>query len=435
MPTAVITRPFPATFLERRSRPFCGLVETVETLTRDWGSAWEHGSGGFPEHLRAYTRSEQLRREEAAEALVRRYSTRKPPSREGTSRVIELVAQMDDGIDADADMCRALLEEMAGAGERFAADVRSFDPTLSTESLAQALRNLWVMNSIQILCGRPVEVTPSCFAYSLLYPYTDNLLDAPELLPDEKRSFNLRLGERLGGRILTPTTSPREERVWHLIGEIEREWPRRRFPLVYQSLLAIHVAQSDSLLLHRAPRRADRETVLRLTFAKGGTSVLAHGFLLQGTLPDVACRWIFGFGTVLQMIDDLQDLNEDRSGGHATLFTGCVSPEELPGLINRLLGYAERMAADFPAPADRKRKTLLRLIRGSSIMLVCEAVASMGPSVPTSYAAQLEERSPLSFASLRSLRKRSGDLLTSKSLDMFRGTGPAAIRSFRTSAS
>ena len=112
------------------------------------------------------------------------------------------------------------------------------------------------MNSIQILCGCPVEVTPSCFAYSLLYPYTDNLLDAPELLPEEKRSFIFRLGDRLGGRIPSASISDREERIWHLIGEIEREWPRQRFPLVYQSLLAIHAAQSDSLLLHRGPRRA-----------------------------------------------------------------------------------------------------------------------------------------------------------------------------------
>jgi hypothetical protein len=436
MPTTLIARFAPSPFLKKLSRPPCGLVGIVKTLTRDWASVWARGSGGFPEHARAHTRAEQLRRERAAEELVRRYSTRKPPRREGTSRVIELVAQMDDGTDADRETCRALLEEMADAGERFAAEARSFDGTLSAESLAQALRNLWVMNSIQILCGCPVEVTPSCFAYSLLYPYTDNLLDAPELLPEEKRSFILRLGDRLGGRIASATNSAREERIWHLIGEIEREWPRQRFPLVYQSLLAIHAAQSDSLLLHRAPRQADRETVLRLTFAKGGTSVLAHGFLLQGSLPEVACRWIFGFGTVLQMIDDLQDLNEDRSGGHTTLFTGCRSPEELPLLINRLLCYADRMAAGFPEPADRKRKTLLRLIRGSSIMLVCEAVASMGSSVPSSYAARLEERSPLSFASLRSLRKRSGDLLTSKSLDMFReASGLAAIRSFRTSVS
>jgi hypothetical protein len=436
MPTAVIARFSPPRFFSRLAFPPHGFGRIVETLTRDWASVWEQVSCEFPGLVRAYTRAEQLGREQAAEEIVRRYCTRKPPHRKGVSRVIGLVAQMDDGRDADRETCRVLLEEMADAGERFAADARSFDGTLAAESLAQALRNLWVMNSIQILCGCPVEVTPSCFAYSLLYPYTDNLLDAPELHPDEKRSFILRLGERLGGRIPAATTSAREERIWHLIGEIEREWPRQRFPLVYQSLLAIHAAQTDSLLLHRAARQTDRETVLRLTFAKGGTSVLAHGFLLQGILPEVACRWIFGFGTVLQMIDDLQDLNEDRSGGHETLFTGCRSAEELPRLINRLLCYAEHMAADFPEPADRKRKTLLRLIRGSSMTLVCEAVASMGSSVPPSYAATLEARSPLSFASLRSLRKRSGDLLTSKSLNMFsRTSGPAATRSFRTSAS
>jgi hypothetical protein len=327
---------------------------------------------------------------------------------------------MDEQISADREVCRRIMDDMAEAGRRLTVKARSFDDTLPAEGLAQALRNLWVMNSIQVLCGQPVRTTPSCFAYSLLYPLTDNLLDDPQLPDEAKRAFIHRLGARLAGCPGVTPVAPREQQIWELLFMIEREWPRRRFPHVYESLLAIHGAQTSSVHLHHPALPPLPGTVLRLTFAKGGSSVLAHGFLLQGTLPMTACRWIFGFGTVLQMIDDVQDLHEDRVRGHTTVFSRCHEPEALCLQIHRLLGYAEQTAAGFPPADDTRRRVLLRLIRGSCVMLVCEAVASLECPIPTPLSAPIESRSPLSFASLRSLRKRTGDLLTSKSLDMFR---------------
>jgi hypothetical protein len=42
------------------------------------------------------------------------------------------------------------------------------------------------MNSLQIFWGLPLEMTPSVYAYSMLYPYTDNFLDNPEVNSEEK---------------------------------------------------------------------------------------------------------------------------------------------------------------------------------------------------------------------------------------------------------
>jgi hypothetical protein len=85
----------------------------------------------------------------------------------------------------------------------FARQARAFDPSLSLDNLWQAMRNVWIGNNLQTLLGRPVALTPGLFAYSLLYPVTDNLLDGPDLSPHEKRAFNARLGRRLSGHELT----------------------------------------------------------------------------------------------------------------------------------------------------------------------------------------------------------------------------------------
>ena len=61
---------------------------------------------------------------------------------------------------------------------RFIQDAKIFDHSLSQDDIHQALRNLWVFNSIQMIAGKDIDLTPSSFAYSLLYPYTDNGLDS-----------------------------------------------------------------------------------------------------------------------------------------------------------------------------------------------------------------------------------------------------------------
>ncbi len=68
------------------------------------------------------------------------------------------------------------------AAEKFITTARKENPQLKDEEIFQALRNVWIMNSLQIYWGLPVEMTPSVYAYSMLYPYTDNFLDNPEYI-------------------------------------------------------------------------------------------------------------------------------------------------------------------------------------------------------------------------------------------------------------
>ena len=73
------------------------------------------------------------------------------------------------------------------------------NPGLRLDGLWQALRNVGIGNTLQLLLDRPVTLRPGLFAYSMLYPLTDNLLDDPGLDGGSKREFNERFGRRLAG--------------------------------------------------------------------------------------------------------------------------------------------------------------------------------------------------------------------------------------------
>ena len=92
----------------------------------------------------------------------------------------------------------------------FARRAREFDEGIDSQSLAQALRNVWVMNCLQMFLGSRPTLTPSVFAYSMLYPYTDNYLDQPQVAPEFKLAACRRLAARLGGSRPEPLNSLEE---------------------------------------------------------------------------------------------------------------------------------------------------------------------------------------------------------------------------------
>ena len=90
---------------------------------------------------------------------------------------------------------------------------------ISDDDIFQAARNVAVMNVLQLMLGQSCEVTPAVFAYSMLYPYTDNYLDNPAIRIETKREFNSRLEYRLAGESVEPA-NPQEKAIFDLIGTI-----------------------------------------------------------------------------------------------------------------------------------------------------------------------------------------------------------------------
>lgn len=280
------------------------------------------------------------------------------------------------------------------ATREFVREARKFDPRIDDHGLHQALRNLWVVQSLQLLLQRPVALTEPVFAYSMLYPLTDNYLDAPGRTAESKARFCEWLGSRLRGCTATPPDDHAAQ-VGRLIARIETVFPPAEFVEVWQSLSAIHHAQTDSLRQSRADLPDD--TLLELTIRKGGTSVLADAYLVAGQLSKTEADFIFGYGVLLQFMDDLQDFPTDLADGHSTAFSRQATAGCLNELSSRFWHFCEAVLASplgLEAPALAPVKALLR---DNCKLLLLQTIARNQDHFTPDFTNRMERYSPLCF--------------------------------------
>jgi hypothetical protein len=288
---------------------------------------------------------------------------------------------------------------------QFARMARQFDPSISIGDIYQAGRNLWSMNFVQLLLGRPVEVTPSAFSYSMLYPYTDNYLDDPLVTEDAKRLFNRRFALRLDGEMVKPLNE-REERIFSLVTMVEAQFDRRHHPRVYESLLAIHKAQTHSLgLLHGdlSPYAVD---VLGICFEKGGTSVLADGYLVAGNLTPAEQEKMFAYGALTQLVDDLEDAQSDRAAGLMTVFSQTLGRWRLDEITNRALRFGERVVEILAVEAPPSLDPLIALFREAMPLVMIQAAAGQRRYFSHDYVLNMQAHFPLRFRAMEARQKR-----------------------------
>ncbi len=289
----------------------------------------------------------------------------------------------------------------------FARQARAFDPKIADAALGQALRNVWVMNFLQLVLGRKPSLSPSIFAYSMLYPYTDNYIDQPGVPRHVKEAACARLGRRLEGWSEAPVDA-REVAVFHLIGMIERGYARDLFPGVYSSLLAIHAGQVQSLRQQHQRLDLGDHALLRISVEKGGSSVLADGWLVAGVLSPAEAEAFFALGVLLQLLDDLQDFLDDREAGHWTLFTRTASRESLDGLTSRLWNFMEIVLRSTPCFGDSDGRELGELLRRNCTLLMLRSIAECPGLYSPGYLCHMERFSPLAFGFLNERRRTIG---------------------------
>lgn len=244
-------------------------------------------------------------------------------------------------------------------------------PDLDRESLFQALRNVWTMHSMQMYLNKPVELTNSVFAYSMLYPLTDNYLDNPDVSYEIKSEFNKRF--RL--KIKTGEGSPQsetEKKIFEMIDLIEEEWSRDQFPKVYESLMAILDGQQLSLNQQDQSCLYDHD-LLFVTFYKGGASVLADAYLIAGELNSSQEDFAFMYGVILQLADDLQDIDVDLNEKHMTMMNTQVKVSYLDSMINKYLNMIDVFFDRYYKLETKEQKALKELSFESIQLLIFEA--------------------------------------------------------------
>ncbi len=292
-----------------------------------------------------------------------------------------------------------------GAVAEFVRQARRFDPHICAADIFQAGRNAWSMNLMQYLMGLPVEVTPSVLAYSLLYPYSDNYLDDPAIPAKEKAAFSQAFERRLAGE-LVPPANPYEQKIFELVGMIEGQYDRQGFPEVYASLMAIFKAQAKSMQLQAAQASPYELDVLGLVFEKGGTAVLADGYLLAGSLTPFQREFSFYYGAFTQLMDDLEDVEQDRRAGIMTVFSQTAARWPLDAVTNRAMVFGNGLLEAMRCFQADGLDTLEGIMRKCITPLMIDSAARVGNLYSRGYLKELERHSPYRFGELKKVRRK-----------------------------
>jgi hypothetical protein len=404
-----------SSFLSAETGP---LGPRVDHLVRDHARLW-HGASDEPSAAKKrYGRAEKRAAEKELTEIVAGLSSEQTRTAflDGSldaSRLEVLAAGLKPAFKRLLRLVGLPLEAVYDARfidstRRFIQAAREFDPGLSLDSAYQAMRNVWIMNSIQFDLGLAVEHTDAIFAYSMVYPYLDNMLDDAREAEAGKLEFVTRLRSWLEGGA-GPAASPREEKLLSLVRLIERRFPRREFPGVYRSLLTIYNAQVKSLLQQRPEAAPSPEDILAISLEKGGTSVLADGYLVAGSLEPADEEFCFGFGTFLQLADDLQDIAEDSRCGHRTLFSDGAGKAPLDATALRLESYLAAVLERARRRDTPGRAALCDVIGPGLALMFRESVGKQPEYFRRGFFRAARGSFPVRFSYLRKLRRRLKD--------------------------
>lgn len=394
----------------------------IEKFTKDYAAAWENRKPDFPFIAHQFSLTEKKSREKILDQYMESIKTLRKGRRDHKKLTQQEEQQffagtrnfLREGLDfTDQQLEMMLSDELREITRQFVRQARQFDASLTFHDIFQALRNAWIMNGLQIVLGLPVKLTPSIFAYSLLYPYTDNLIDNPAISMIDKLIFSNNFYLRLDGEAIEPS-NPTEQIIFSLVAMIEEEFPRSAYPKVYGSLIAIHEAQTRSMQLIHAGSSLSKTETLEICLAKGGASVLADGYLVAGKLSKEQEHFLFGYGAYLQLLDDIQDAGEDREAGLQTIFSG--SNDFLEANLNKTYWFGERVMQNLSRFGGQHLEVFKSLMRKSMDLFIIEAIAQNPELYSPEYVSEMEDYSPFSFAYIQKQKEQfapyNGFLLT-----------------------
>ena len=250
----------------------------VQEHLQDWLSVWKQNSQPLPALDSTFTPDEQATREahlgrflQSVEKELRDGPSTRSERRAAQHRItFAFTCFAKTCLDLGDPHLELLLDHgFSGIATQLAREARHLDRAISAADIFQACRNAWTACALQALMGHPMRLTPSIFAYSMLYPYTDNYLDDPSTSLAAKLAFSGRFRQRLEGHSI-PALNEQEATIWRLVEIIEEEYPRNAWPEVYARLLAIHEAQENSVRMLRFGSSPEDVDILRLSFEKGG---------------------------------------------------------------------------------------------------------------------------------------------------------------------
>lgn len=239
----------------------------------------------------------------------------------------------------------------------FMQNVRKFDKDMEIEDMGQAIRNYLVYAIFLELNGLEQKCKPSIFGYSMLYPYTDNYIDSQEVTMEEKKHYNKLIEDKLKGDKFE-ALSKHEEKTVELLAGVEKDYERP--DEIYEGLLNMLEAQKNSLRQPDGREILDEDEIINISIYKGGLSVLIDRYFINKSFSEKDMYFYYGFGFLLQLCDDLQDITQDGEEGNRTIFTICTQQEEKAKKVNKLIHFTKMLFEDCEAYCEEFKEFLLR---------------------------------------------------------------------------
>jgi len=396
----------------------------IRNYTEKCAKLWEACPKQLPVFSKKYSRSEKLQKEQTLDQFLKtiksfrkdRINYQSISEAKQSTFLRNTRAFLCNGLDFTNDQLELIFsDDMINITSSFVRQAKAFDSELSFSDIFQACRNMWIMNGLQLVLGIPMRVTPSIFAYSMLYPYTDNLIDDPQISKLGKMIFSERFRNRLSGAILKPENKT-ENAVFRLVEMIENEYSRTDFPEVFDSLLDIHDAQTNSMKLIQLSYSLSEHETLKICLAKGGASVLADGYLVAGKLTAGQKYFLYGYGAYLQLLDDIQDVQEDFNAGLMTVFSKSAFHQFLDDKLNKTYWFGEEVMKSLDYFEGQQLGLFKSLMRRSMDLFIAEAIAQNPEAYSAQYSTDFESYSPFHFSYIRKRKERfapyNGFLLT-----------------------
>uniref|UniRef100_UPI00321688C1 hypothetical protein n=1 Tax=uncultured Draconibacterium sp. TaxID=1573823 RepID=UPI00321688C1 len=384
----------------------------VQEYIQHFIKIWENSPSHLPSFSKVYSKEEQWEREtnyeyfqQKIKELQKRKKVQQFRKDPGQSFFPMFKAFLETVFDFEKDHLKVILsDEFKDVSKDFFYKARDFGPELKPENIYQGMRNVWIMNGVQLMADVPVKITPSVFAYSMIYPYSDNFLDNPEISKEEKQLFSERFNRHLHGEEITAENFT-EQQLFKLVEMFEEEFPRGDYGEVYESLYAIQKGQTDSLKMMKQNGLTD-EDIRCICFEKGGASVLADGYLVAGKLTRQQEQALFGYGVYLQLLDDIQDVKEDSQAYTKTMFS-CLPKNDLGAFVNKTIHFGRVALDEMRCFSGVKNDDFLDLMNRSIETMIIESVGLNHSWFQEDYLAELEKHSPLHFEFVRKKRTQS----------------------------
>ena len=292
-----------------------------------------------------------------------------------------------------------LFHEFEKETKHFIDRVRGFDADLNAGQIWQAMRNYFIYAMIVEMQGERQNAANPILAYSLLYPYTDNYIDDKTTTKEEKERYNRMIARKLKGEPVL-VQSALEEKTCRLLDMIGDAYEGEAKKKVIGTLLQLLEAQNYSIRQQKAGISEDE--ILGISIWKGSTSVLADYLFATQDWREKEEGFYLRFGFLLQLVDDLQDMEEDKKEGSHTLMIKAAEQKRLEGQVNRLLWFIWDTVRAF----EPRNPGLKGFVLKNCVEITLLSAAMNAQHFLKEYIKALEPYLPLSVEFIKKMKKQ-----------------------------